>query len=161
MHYYDFLTIIIGVLAAFSVNLLFMPPKYETKLFQSIHQAQDEIIRWTRLAGRQASEHIATKKSLTKLKERLTQVTNFIFYLKKNEAISKRIPEQKQENLSFIRQMIATSRSSYDVLKRLHQFENELIDLPEHFRMMVQERLDTLLTYHEQLHLKICRQTEI
>ena len=27
--------------------------------------AQDEIIRWTRLAGRQASEHIATKKSLT------------------------------------------------------------------------------------------------
>ena len=50
--------------------------------------------------------------------------------------------------------MIATSRSSYDVLKRLHQFENELINLPEHFRMMVQERLDSLLTYHEQLHLK-------
>ncbi len=59
---------------AFVVNLLFMPPKYETKLFESIHQAQDEIIRWTRLAGRQASDHIATKKSLNKLKERLTQV---------------------------------------------------------------------------------------
>ena len=50
--------------------------------------------------------------------------------------------------------MIATSRSSYEVLKRLHKYENELIDLPEHFRMMVQERLDALLTYHEQLHLK-------
>ena len=56
--------------------------------------------------------------------------------------------------------MIATSRSSYDVLKRLHKYENELIDLPEHFRMMVQERLDSLLTYHEQLHLKVCWETK-
>ena len=95
-----FTTIVIGVLAAFSVNLLFMPPKYETKLFQSIHQAQDEIIRWTRLAGRQASEHIATKKSLEQI-ERTTYTNrpNFIFFLKKNEAISKRDLRAKARKL--------------------------------------------------------------
>ena len=149
-----FSTIVIGVLAAFSVNLLFMPPKYETKLFQSIHHAQDEIIRWTRLAGRQASEHIATKKSLTKLKERLTQVDQFYLLFKEERSYFKRNSRSKARKLVIYRQMIATSRSSYEVLKRLHQFENELIHLPEHFRMMVQERLDGLLTYHEQLHLK-------
>ncbi|WP_318616508.1 FUSC family protein [Sporosarcina sp. YIM B06819] len=149
-----FLTILTGVLAAFVVNLLFMPPKYETKLFESIHQAQDEIIRWTRLAGRQASDHIATKKSLTKLKVRLTQVDELYLLFKEERSYFKKSTRSKARKLVIYRQMITTSGSSYHVLKRLHQYENELINLPEHFRMMVQERLDTLLTYHEQLHLK-------
>ncbi len=153
-----FLTLIIGVLAAFSVNLLFVPPKYETKLFQSIHSAQDEIIRWTRLAGRQASEHVATKKSLNKLKERLSQVDQLYSLFKEERSYFKKSSRAKTRKLVIYRQMIATSRSSYDVLKRLHQFENELINLPEHFRMMVQERLDSLLNYHEQLHLKFTGQ---
>lgn len=149
-----FTTIVVGVLAAFLVNLLFMPPKYETKLFQSIHLAQDEIIRWTRLAGRQASEHIATKKSLTKLKDRLTEIDQTYLLFKEERSYFKKITRSKSRKLVIYRQMIATSRSSYDVLKKLHQYENELINLPEHFRMMVQERLDILLNYHEQLHLK-------
>ena len=36
----------------------------------------------------------------------------------------------------------------------LHQHEHEIMILPAHFRMMIKERLDALLTYHEQLHLK-------
>lgn len=149
-----FLTIVIGVLAAFLVNLLFMPPKYETKLFQAIHEAQDEIIRWTRLAGRQASEHIATKKSLKKLSERLTQIDHTYLLFKEERNYFKKASTAKGRKLVIYRQMIATSKSSYEVLKKLHQYENELIDLPEQFRMMIQERLDILLTYHEQLHLK-------
>lgn len=147
-------TLVIGVLSAFIVNLLFMPPKYETKLFQAIHQGQDEIIRWIRLAGRQASEHIATKKSLDKLKERLTQVDLLYSLFKEERSYFKRNTIAKSRKLVIYRQMIATSKSSYEVLARLHKFENELINLPEHFRMMIQERLDALLTYHEQVHLK-------
>ena len=149
-----FSTIVTGVLAAFLVNLLFMPPKYETKLFQSIHQAQDEIIRWTRLAGRQASEHIATKKSIKKLKDRLIQVDQTYLFFKEERSYFKRSSRSKARKLVIYRQMIATSKRSYEVLQRLHKYENELIDLPEQFRMMVQERLDSLLIYHEQLHLK-------
>lgn len=149
-----FLTIVLGVLAAFLVNLLFIPPKYETKLFQSIHETQDEIIRWTRLAGRQASEHIATKKSLTKLNDRLTQIDQTYLLFKEERNYFKKATRAKSRKLVIYRQMVATSKSSYEVLKKLHKYENELIDLPEQFRMMIQERLDVLLTYHEQLHLK-------
>ncbi|GEN85237.1 UPF0421 protein YgaE [Sporosarcina luteola] len=147
-------TIVIGVLSAFIVNLLFMPPKYETKLFQAIHQSQDEIIRWIRLAGRQASEHIATKKSLDKLKERLTNVNQLYSLFKEERSYFKKNTVAKARKLVIYRQMIATSQSSYEVLAKLHKYENELLNLPEHFRMMIQERLDTLLTYHEQVHLK-------
>ena len=149
-----FVTIFIGVLSAFIVNLLFMPPKYETKLFQAIHQSQDEIIRWIRLAGRQASEHVATKKSLDKLKERLTNVNQLYTLFKEERSYFKRNTMVKARKLVIYRQMIAASESSHEVLFRLHKFENELLNLPEHFRMMIQERLDSLLTYHEQIHLK-------
>ncbi|MFD1204434.1 aromatic acid exporter family protein [Sporosarcina contaminans] len=149
-----FVTIVIGVVASFVVNLLFMPPKYETKLFQAIHQTQDEIIRWIRLAGRQASEHVATKKSLDKLKERLTHIDQLYLLFKEERSYFKKNTLAKARKLVVYRQLIATSESSYEVLNRLHKFENELINLPEHFRMMIQERLDVLLTYHEQIHLK-------
>lgn len=149
-----FSTIVIGVIAAFFVNLLFMPPKYETKLFNSLHQSQDEIIRWTRLVGRQASEHISTKKAIKKIKEGLAQVENTFSLYKEERSYFKRASGIKARKLVIYRQMIATSKSSYEVLKRLDQYENELINLPEHFRLMIQDRLDSLLTYHEQLHLK-------
>ena len=63
-----FVTILVGVLAAFIVNLVFLPPKYEVKLFRKIYILQDDIIRWTRLAVRQASEHTSTKTALSKFK---------------------------------------------------------------------------------------------
>ena len=149
-----FVTMVIGVLSAFAVNLLFMPPKYETKLFQAIHQAQDDIIRWIRLAGRQASEHIATKKSLAKLKDRIANVDQLYSLYKEERSYFRKTTRSKARKLVIYRQMIATSKSSYDVLSRLHNYENDMINLPEHFRMMIQERLDILLTYHEQILLK-------
>lgn len=149
-----FVTVTIGVLSAFFVNLLFLPPKYETKLFQSIYQAQDEIMRWSRLAGRQAAERIAIKKSIANLKELLSEIDQTYLLFKEERSYFKKTTRAKTRKLVIYRQMIATSKSSYDVLKKLYQYENELINLPEHFRMMVQERLDILLTYHEQLHLK-------
>ncbi len=149
-----FITVTIGVLSAFLVNLLFMPPKYETKLFQSIYQAQDEIIRWTRLAGRQAAERIATKKAIANLKDLLTEIDQTYLLFKEERSYFKKTTRAKTRKLVIYRQMVTTSRSSYDLLKKLHQYENELMNLPEHFRMMIQERLDVSLTYHEQLHLK-------
>jgi len=149
-----FTTIVVGVLAAFVVNLLFMPPKYETKLFQSIHSTTDDLIRWTRLAVRQASEHNATKQSLEKLRERLIKVDQFYLFYKEERSYFRNEKRAKARKLVVYRQMISASNKSWDVLKRLHLHENELVNLPEHFRLMIQERLDFLLTYHEQLHLK-------
>jgi uncharacterized membrane protein YgaE (UPF0421/DUF939 family) len=149
-----FATIVIGVLAAFVVNLVFMPPKYETKLFNSIHLTQDELIRWTRLAVRQASEHTATKQALEKLRERLIKGDQFYLFYREERSYFRREKRAKARKLVVYRQMISVSNKSWDVLKRLHLHENELMHLPDHFRLMIQERLDFLLTYHEQLHLK-------
>ncbi|MGG0643426.1 aromatic acid exporter family protein [Sporosarcina gallistercoris] len=148
------LTILIGVLAAFLVNLIFMPPKYEVKLFQSIHQVQDEIIRWIRLTGRQASDFIATKNVIVNSREQLTNIDQLYSLYKEERYYLKKNQYAKARKLVIYRQMIVSSNASLQVLKKLHLYESELAMLPDHFKMMVQERLDAILTYHEQLHLK-------
>ena len=147
-------TVVTGVLAASFINVAILPPRHETKLFETIHEMQDEIIRWTRLASRQASEHAATKKTLSRLEDSLKDAEDLYKLYREERSVFNRNDYEKARKLVVYRQILNASRSSIDVLRKLHLYENELVELPEHFRMMIQERLDMLLTYHEQLHLK-------
>lgn len=147
-------TIMLGVFAAFLVNLVFLPPKYEVKLFKDINSLQDDIIRWTRLAVRQASEHTSTKMAINKLNSRLNQLETMysLFKEERNYFINKKYV--KARKLVVYRQMLTTTKKSFELLLRLHKHENELAKLPTQFQIIIQERLDFLLTYHEQLLLK-------
>lgn len=149
-----FSTVMVGVLAAFIVNLVFIPPKYEVKLFKQINSLQDDIIRWTRLAVRQASEHTSTKMALTKLNGRLEGLNSLYSLYREERYYRKRDIYAKARKLVLYRQMLLTTKKSLELLQRLHIHENELSNLPENLLLMVQERLDFLLTYHEQLLLK-------
>jgi len=149
-----FATILVGVISAFIVNLVFLPPKFEKKLFNAIHYTQDEIIRWLRIAVRHASDHLSTKNTIQHLKDRLVRVDQLYSFFKEERGYTKKSIHTKGRKLVVYRELIATSYKSLDVLEILHLHEHELALLPEHFRMMVKERLDALLTYHEQLHLK-------
>jgi uncharacterized membrane protein YgaE (UPF0421/DUF939 family) len=149
-----FATVMVGVFAAFIVNLVFLPPRYEIKLFTMIDSLQDDIIRWTRLAARQASEHTSTKTALNKFEARLSEIEKmYDFYKEERHYIkSKRFIQARK--LVIYRQMITTTKKSLELLHRLHKHENEIANLPDQFRLMLQERLDFLLTFHEQLLLK-------
>ena len=147
-------TVIVGVFAAFIVNLVFIPPRYEVKLFKNINALQDDIIRWTRLAVRQASEHTSTKMALKKLMSRMSEVDNLYDFYQEERKYFRNKKFVKARKLVVYRQMITTSKKSLELLNRLHKHENELASLPDQFRLMIQERLDFLLTYHEQLFLK-------
>ena len=147
-------TVMVGVFAAFIVNLVFIPPRYEVKLFKNINALQDDIIRLTRLAVRQASEHTSTKMALKKLMSRMSEVDNLYDFYKEERHYFRNQKFVKARKLVVYRQMITTSKKSVELLNRLHKHENELASLPDQFRLMIQERLDFLLTYHEQLFLK-------
>lgn len=149
-----FLTVMVGVFAAFVVNLVFLPPKYEIKLFTMINELQDNIIRWLRLAIRHASEHTSTKKALSKFDKKLNEIKKLYDFFKEERYYSKTKRYQKARKLVIYRQMIATTKRSLELLHRLHKHENEITNLPESFRNLIQDWLDYLLTYHEQLLLK-------
>lgn len=149
-----FATVMVGVFAAFIVNLFFLPPRYESKLFKMIDLLQDDVIRWTRLAIRQASEHTSTKTALNKFNSRLSEIESMYDFFKEERHYRKSKRYTQARKLVVYRQMITTTKKSLELLHRLHKHENEIHDLPTPFRLMIQERLDFLLTFHEQLLLK-------
>ncbi|MBT2572300.1 aromatic acid exporter family protein [Planococcus sp. ISL-110] len=147
-------TVMLGILSAFAVNMIFLPPKYETRLFTSIHEVSEEVIRWIRVSIRHASDHASVKEDIDKLTEKLLKVDQWYSFYKEERSYTKKHQYAKARKLVLYRQMIATSKKSLEVLRRLNRFENELMELPEHFHMMVQERLESLASYHEQLYMK-------
>lgn len=147
-------TVMLGILSAFVVNMIFLPPKYETRLFTSIHEVSEEVIRWIRVSIRHASDHASVKEDIDKLTEKLLKVDQWYLFYKEERSYTKKQQYTKARKLVLYRQMIATSKKSLEVLRRLNRFENELMELPEHFHMMVQERLESLASYHEQLYMK-------
>lgn len=148
------LTIGVGVFSAFAVNLVFLPPKYETRLFTKISTTQDDIIRWIRIGIRHAADHQSLKQAVTSIEEQLTKIDQLFLLFKEERGYTKKAKYAKGRKLVIYRELITTSYKSLYVIRRLYAYEHDIIQLPDHFHMMIQERLDTLLTYHEHLHLK-------
>lgn len=148
-----FLTIMLGVLSAFVVNLIFLPPKYETKLYLQISNSTTEITKWIRLNIRGASEHKLLKNDIEKLKETIIKIEQ-LYLMYKEERNFKHNNLLKTRKLVIYRQMISTLKRALDTLKRLHRFENEIASLPDDLQNMIQQQLDCLIHHHEHAMLK-------
>ncbi|MGG5252160.1 FUSC family protein [Neobacillus sp. SM06] len=149
-----FLTIMIGVFAAFAVNLVFMPPKYEKRLYFQISNTTEEIIRWIRMSTRHAFDHQLLKSDIEKLKTSALKVNEYYTMYKEERSYFKKGKAEKARKLVIYRQMISANRKGLDTLRRLHRFDNELLHLPEAFQTAIQEQLDCLIYHHEQLMLQ-------
>ncbi|WP_223589788.1 FUSC family protein [Neobacillus bataviensis] len=149
-----FSTIMIGVFSAFIVNLVFMPPKYENKLYLKIADTTEEIIRWIRLSTRHDFDHQLLKTDIEKLKDSYIKISQFYLMYKEERSYFKRITLEKSRKLVIYRQMTSAAKKALDTLKKLHRFENDLLHLPENFQQSIQGQLDCLIYQHEQLMLR-------
>lgn len=149
-----FSTIMLGVLSAFIVNLLFLPPKYEKKLYFQISDITEETTKWIRLTIRHASEHKLLKNDIGKMKEALRSLDHLYLMFKEERNYFKRDTGAKTRKLVIYRQMISTVKRSLETLRKLHRFENNLQELPSEFQNIVQQQLDCLIHYHEHVMLK-------
>lgn len=146
--------ILLGILSAFVVNLIFLPPKYETKLFQNISTVTEDIIKWIRLTTRFASEDRLLMKDIGKIKERIAHINQLYSMYKEERGYFKKKEFSKGRKLVIYRQMIQVTQKSFDLLKLQQRYENILHQLPESLQIHTRERLDYLLSYQEQLLLK-------
>lgn len=149
-----FTTIMIGVFSAFIVNLVFMPPKYENKLYFKIVDTTEEIIKWIRLSTRHDYDHYLLKTDITKFKDSIQVMGQFYSMYKEERSYFKKNNPEKSRKLVIYRQLNITAKKALDTLKRLHRFENELLQLPEDYTHTIQEQLDSLIYHHEQVLLR-------
>lgn len=146
--------IMIGVTCSFVVNLLFLPPKHETKLFEKIMSCTEYVTQWLRLIIRHDAEHIVLKDDLQKLRDELIETNNFYKLYKEERNYFKKNEHTKARKLVVFRQMIATTEKALSVLKNLHFHEQSILDLPEEMKNLLKVQIDHLTQFHERTLLK-------
>ncbi|REJ24375.1 MAG: hypothetical protein C6P37_16125 [Caldibacillus debilis] len=149
-----FITILLGILSAFLINLALLPPKYETKLFKSIMEITGEVIKWIRISIYQASDHVELKNDIERIKERLIRLDQIFLFYKEERNFLRKHRYAKMRKVVLYRHMIATVRASLNVLKKLHQYENDLSLLPGHFTEKLKGCIEQLTISHEQILIR-------
>ncbi len=146
--------IMIGVISSFAVNLLFLPPKHETKLFKKIIANTEFATQWLRLIIRHDAEHIALKEDIQKLQEDLSETNDYYKLYKEERDYFKKNEYTKGRKLVVFRQMIAAAEKALAVLKNLHFHEQSILDLPQEMRRLLKEQIDYLTQFHDRTLLK-------
>lgn len=149
-----FSTIMLGIFSAFLVNLIFLPPKYETKLYYQTSYLTEEITKWIRINIRHASEHIFLKNEIKKLRNDLTELDQLYKKYREERDYFRRNSIEKLRKMVIYRQMISTTRCALEILTKQHRYENDIALLPEKLHAEIREHLDGLMNMHEQLMLK-------
>jgi uncharacterized membrane protein YgaE (UPF0421/DUF939 family) len=149
-----FSSILLGILSSFIVNLAFIPPKYETKLYNRISSITENITKWIRISTRNAPEHALLKKDISRLKDDLLKLEQTYSMYKEEQVYFKKESLSKSRKLVVYRQMILTTKKAFETLKRIHKFENDITLMPEDFQAQIQHQLDGLIHQHEQVLFK-------
>ncbi|MGO4889838.1 FUSC family protein [Anaerobacillus sp. MEB173] len=148
-----FLLILIGVVSAFIVNLFFIPPKYETKLYHKIVDNTESIIQWIRLIIKHDTDPKALKKDLTRLRESMVKMETLFLFYKEERNYQRKKRQSKARKLVVFKQMLNATNKALFLLKNLRRHEHELHHMPKHFQDLIQSQLEDLTSYHERILL--------
>jgi len=150
-----FSSLMIGVFSSFFVNLLFLPPKYETKLFSNIDRNTSDILQWLRITTRHLSDRPALREEIDRIDGELINIDRIYSLYQEERTYLKKRRLRKARKLILFRHLIATTQRSFDVLKTFSKLENEMDKVPQDFRKTLIEELDKTIHAHEKIILSM------
>ncbi|PXW88963.1 uncharacterized membrane protein YgaE (UPF0421/DUF939 family) [Streptohalobacillus salinus] len=152
-----FSSLMLGIFSAFLVNLLFIPPRYETTLFQKISENTTEILKWLRITTRHLSDDPSLKKELTKIEKDLHRMDELhSLFAEERVYRSKRRPIRARKLVVF-RQLTKTTHRSFRVLKSIQKVDNRANLMPADLQKRLIEEIDIVINAHENIMLGFMR----
>lgn len=147
---------LVGVLIAFAVNTFVLPPKYDIKFYESTTSITDDSMKYVRAMLRKNALFPIMSADLKEIGNQLNGLYILFGYMK--DPIYKRLVSSKYYSmLRFLvvcRQSILVNKRLYELALTLHHSENTINHLPRDLRTLIRERMETLMTAHEQILLK-------
>lgn len=146
----------VGVLIAFFVNSFILPPKYDIRFYESTTSITDNSMKYIRSMLRKNSQYTVMTEDLSILNNELRSLEKLYGYMK-DPVYTRFISSRYYSMLRFLvvcRQSVIVNNLLYDLAKTLHLSENTVNHLPNELRTLIRERMETLMTAHEQILLK-------
>lgn len=147
---------LIGVLIAFFVNTFVLPPRYDIKFYESTISLTDDTMKYIRAMLRKNAQYPIMSEDLNKLNKELIILNRLYKYMM--DPLYKGFMSSKfYSSLRFLvvcRQSVRLNDILYRLATSLHKSENTINHLPIEMRTLIRERMETLMTAHEQILLK-------
>lgn len=144
---------ILGVIIAFLINTYIWPPKYDRKLFKLTNNVSDDLMRYIRIALRKNTQFGVMKKDLQSVKKDISIMRLYFNYINEGH-----INPFKMKNkfsvtrlLVVYRQFIVVTESALKLAQTLQRSENIYNNFNEELRVLVRERIEILMSAHEQI----------
>lgn len=157
---FRFTFVMIGVFSAFVVNLLFLPPKFETKMYYNCLNICNDIFTWIRLEINGSTEFHAVKHDVDDIRNRIEKVEEQYNLYKEERAFTKKGSLRNLRKKIIFKELILTTRRAHDVLRKLHRYENDMINLPERLKIQIKFELDELMTNHEEILMRVSQKVQ-
>lgn len=144
---------LLGVFIAFIINTYIWPPKYDRKLFSLVNSVNDDIMRYIRIALRKNTQFGLMRKDLDSVERDIRIMRLYFNYINEGHIN----PFRKSSKLSVTRllvvyrQFIRVTESALNLARTLQRSENVYNNFDEDLRALVRERIETLMSAHEQI----------
>ncbi|GAB2534318.1 uncharacterized membrane protein YgaE (UPF0421/DUF939 family) [Gracilibacillus alcaliphilus] len=148
-----FSALTLGILSAFLINLVFIPPKYELRLFRSIDQVTSDILQWLRISTKHLSDDPALRTEIDRIQTEIHRIDNMFLLFSEEKVYRKKDRIPRMRKLILFRQMIYTSKKSLATLRAFHQYDHKVEHIPREFRQVLIDELDKIIYSHERLLL--------
>ena len=146
----------VGVVIAFMVNTFVLPPKYDIKFYEATTSLTDNSMKYIRSMLRKNAQFPIMAEDLKKLNGELSLVKRFHTYMM-DPVYKMFVSSRYYSMLRFLvvsRQSIRANQTLYELANTLHSSESTYNHLPQELRALIRERMETLMTAHEQILLK-------
>lgn len=152
-----FTFVMIGVISAFVVNTLFLPPKFESKIYYQCLNISSDIFKWIRLEINGSTEFHAVKRDIDNIRNRIEKLEEQYNLYKEERAYTKKGSIRNLRKKIIFKETVLATRRAHDVLRKMHRYENDIINLPEELKVQIKFELDELMTLHEELLMRISK----
>lgn len=149
-----FLLILLGIGSSFIVNIIFLPPKYEVRLYARINQLHQDVLSYLRATTTNQLDDKEVRQEIKRMNEELTGIEELYLLFKEERSYFRKVKYSKVRKLVVFRQLIKTESKALELLQRIEEQQTELQTLPHKLKEIIQEEIDKLVNFNDKILLK-------
>jgi len=146
--------VLLGVVSSFIVNLVFLPPNYENRLYHLIIGQNTKLFTWVRMVAQHAPERTTLKTELKHFQEQKFKISQFFLWYQDERKYFRKHNYTKHRKTVLFRQMILTTNTLNDLLRTMNENDHLYQQLPPALKTKIQNRLENMMNYHERLLMR-------
>ena len=158
--FYRFVLVMIGVASSFVVNLTFLPPKFETKIYYNSLNISSDIFVWLKLVLNDTTEYHNAKEDEKQIKQRINKLEQIYDYYKEERTLRKKDTFSKNRKKILFKEVVVSTRRAYDVLRRMNRYQHDLHNVSNDLLLQIKLEIDELTTYHEQIMISLAKKAK-